>query len=317
MRTLVLWSPYASFLRSPEQPFGIPEATLEKYIEVYRETMGTGDVADLLAPSSANEPGFRAWWARGERLSAGPGYFSRILELFLRTDVRAVLPAIQSPTLVLRRRDDRHIRTGHSRTVADLIPGTRFVELPGDDSTWFAGDTRDLLDEVESFLTGERTSTATNRVLSTVLFTDIVGSTEHAAAIGDAAWTRPSTPTTRLWNATSAVSTGALCSTRAMACSRRSTVPRRDPLRVRDSSAVRDLDLEIRCGLHTGEVEMFDDDVRGIAVHIPRASWRSPGRVKCWCRVRCRRSCSARGSRSPTAAAMCSRVYPTNGPCSP
>jgi hypothetical protein len=100
--------------------------------------------------------------------------------------VRGVLEAIQAPTLVLRRRDDPHVRDGHAQFLVEHIPDARLVELPGSDHEWFSGNTDDVLDAIEEFLTGRRTAIATNRVLATVLFTDIVGSTEKAASIGDA-----------------------------------------------------------------------------------------------------------------------------------
>ena len=269
VRALVLWSPYAHFLRGPEQPYGLPEATFEKYLEEFESAIGTGGIADLLAPSCADDPGFRSWWARGERLAAGPAYFRRILELFLRTDVRPVLSSIQAPTLVLRRRGDRHIRDGHARAIVESLSDARLVEMSGDDSAWFAGETSELLDEMETFLTGERTSTATNRVLSTVLFTDIVGSTERAAAIGDASWATTIDAHDAIvqrhvdsfrGRLVQYTGDGVLATfdgpARAIHCASQ----------IR--TAVRALDLEIRCGLHTGEVEMSGDEMRGIAVHI-------------------------------------------------
>ena len=115
---------------------------------------------------------------------------TRILEVFLRTDVRLVLESIQAPTLILRRRDDWHVRAGHAEHLVEHIPEARLVELPGADHVWFSGDTEELLENIEEFLTGQRSTATTNRVLATVLFTDIVGSTERASAVGDAEWTR-------------------------------------------------------------------------------------------------------------------------------
>ena len=269
VRSLVLWAPFARYVRCPDQNLGMPESTLAKYLDSYLDTVGTGGVVDLLAPSWADDAAKRRWWARGERLAGGPGYFKAILELFLHTDVRPVLESIQAPTLVLHRRGDRHVITEHAKDVAARIPNARLVELDGDDNVWFAGDTDRVLDEIESFFTGARRATPNNRVLSTVLFTDIVESTQRATALGDQAWASVLDAHDRLVerHVTGARGTvvkftgdGALATfdgpARAIDCA----------CAIRD--AVQDLGLTIRAGLHTGEVEMTDGDVHGIAVHV-------------------------------------------------
>jgi class 3 adenylate cyclase len=161
------------------------------------------------------------------------------------------------------------VARGHAHYLAERIPNARLVELDGDDHEWFAGNTDRVLDEIESFLTGGRGAAPTNRVLSTVLFTDIVGSTERAAALGDEAWTTALGAHNRLIEQHVAGSRGAVVKftgdgalatfdgpARAINCA----------CAIRD--AVKDLGLTIRAGLHTGEVEMVDGDVHGIAVHI-------------------------------------------------
>jgi class 3 adenylate cyclase len=247
----------------------MPEPTYIRYINSFGDTAGTGAVADHLAPSWAGDAGKRRWWGRGERLAGGPGYFKAILDLYLRTDVRPAVESIQAPTLLLRRRGDRHVTGGHARYLAERIPQARLVELDGDDDIWFAGDADAVLDEIESFVTGVRAATPTNRVLSTVLFTDIVGSTERAAAVGDKAWAAALDAHNEIVkkHVVSArgelvkfTGDGALATfdgpARAINCA----------CAIRDS--VQDLGLDIRAGLHTGEVEMTDGDVQGIAVHI-------------------------------------------------
>ncbi|MFZ1177061.1 MAG: adenylate/guanylate cyclase domain-containing protein, partial [Mycobacterium sp.] len=189
VRSLVLWSAFARFVRAADYPYGMPEPAFTRYVDSFGDTVGTGAVADNLAPSWAGDAGKRRWWARGERLAGGPGYFKAIFDLYLRTDVRPALDSIQAPTLLLHRRDDRHVAGGHARYLAERIPNARLVEFDGDDDVWFAGDADRVIDEIESFVTGARAATPTNRVLSTVLFTDIVGSTERAEALGDEAWT--------------------------------------------------------------------------------------------------------------------------------
>jgi class 3 adenylate cyclase len=269
VRSLVLWSPFPCFVRTADYPHGMPESALIRYVDSFGETVGTGATTDRLAPSWAGDAGKRRWWARGERLAGGPGYFKAMFDLYLRTDTRPLLDSIQAPTLLLHRRGDRHVNSGHVRFLAERIPNARLVELDGDDHAWFAGDSDRVLDEIESFLTGTRAARPTNRVLSTVLFTDIVGSTERAAALGDEAWTTAlgvhngvveKHVTSARGQIIKFTGDGALATfdgpARAINCARA----------IRD--AVRDLGLDIRAGLHTGEVEVVDRDVHGIAVHI-------------------------------------------------
>lgn len=269
VRSVVLFSPYARYLRAADYPDGMPEPAFTRYVDAFGDTVGTGAVADTLAPSWAGDVGKRRWWARGERLAGGPGYFKAIFNLYLRTDVRPVLDSIQAPTLLLHRRDDRHVSSGHVRYLAERIPQARLVELEGDDNAWFAGDCDRVLGEIESFVTGSRAATPTNRVLSTVLFTDIVGSTERAEALGDEAWTAALDAHNEVvekhvvgarGEVIKFTGDGALATfdgpARAINCA----------CAIRD--AVQDLGLNIRAGLHTGEVEMIGRDVHGIAVHI-------------------------------------------------
>ncbi|MEB4211446.1 adenylate/guanylate cyclase domain-containing protein [Mycobacterium sp. 94-17] len=269
VRSLVLFSPYARFLRADDYPQGMPEPAFSRYVDSFGDTVGTGGVADLLAPSWTGDAGKQRWFTRGERLAGGPGYFKAIFNLFLRTDIRPVLGSIQAPTLVLHRRDDRHVTGGHPRYVAERIPHARLLELDGSDNVWFAGDCDQVLDEIESFVAGSRKATPTSRVLSTVLFTDIVGSTERAEALGDEAWTAALDAHNQVVEKHVAgargdvikfTGDGALATfdgpARAINCA----------CAIRD--AVRDFGLNIRAGLHAGEVEMIGHDVHGIAVHI-------------------------------------------------
>jgi class 3 adenylate cyclase len=269
VRSLVLFGPFASYQRTSDQPFGMPEPVLTKYLDSFERTVGTGRVVDKLAPSWAGDGAKRRWWARNERLSGGPGYFRAILDLYLHSDVSPALESIQVPTLLLHRRGDGHVRAEHASDLAERIPHARLVELEGDDNIWFAGDADRVLDEIESFLTGGRRAAPSNRVLSTVLFTDIVGSTQTAAQLGDVAWTAALADHNRLVERHVAGARGVVVKftgdgalamfdgpARAINCA----------CAIRD--AVEDLGLQIRAGLHTGEVEMADGDVHGIAVHI-------------------------------------------------
>ncbi|MCV7302604.1 adenylate/guanylate cyclase domain-containing protein [Mycobacterium barrassiae] len=269
VRSLVLWSPYAYFLRTPDQPFAIPEHALDNLSDVVGHTAGSGLAIDLLAPSWAKDMAKRRWYGRGERLAGGRGYFRAVSDMFQHTDMRRVLESIQAPTLVLHRRDDRFVVAGHAQYVAERIPHARRVEFEGNDHEWFAGDSERVLDEIGAFLTGARRIRPTNRVLSTVLFTDIVGSTERATALGDEAWGSILAAHNRAIEREALgargkivkfTGDGALATfdgpARAINCA----------CAIRD--AVSDLGLHIRAGLHTGEVEVDDNDVHGIAVHI-------------------------------------------------
>ena len=269
VRSLVLWSPYARYVRAADYPVGLPEALVDRYVDRTGDMMGTGALVDQLAPSWSGDAAKRRWWARGERLCGGPRYFAALLDVWVRIDVRPLLSSIQAPTLLLHRRGDRDVRRDHVVDLAGRIPHARFVEFDGDDNVWFAGDADIVLDEVETFLTGQRAAPPSNRVLATVLFTDIVESTERAAQLGDEAWTKALAAHDRLieqhvtgWRGEVVKFTGdgALATfdgpARAIECA----------CAVRD--AVEEIGLSIRVGLHTGEVEKSDGDVHGIAVHI-------------------------------------------------
>ncbi|MGE2714112.1 adenylate/guanylate cyclase domain-containing protein [Mycolicibacterium litorale] len=269
VRSLVLSNPFARYVRGPDQPFGMPESTLTKYLDAAERAVGSGALVDQLAPSWSGDVVKRRWWGRAERLAGGPAHFRAILELFLHTDVRPTLASIQAPTLLLHRRGDRHVRRDHAVDMAARIAHARRVELDGEDNAWFAGDADRVVDEIESFVTGGRAAAQSNRVLSTVLFTDVVGSTELAAALGDEAWTAMLAAHDRIverevTGARGAVvkftGDGALATfdgpARAISCARAI------------HEGVAELGLRIRAGLHTGEVEVTDGDVHGIAVHI-------------------------------------------------
>jgi class 3 adenylate cyclase len=212
---------------------------------------------------------FRRWFARYERLALGPRMVRAVVAADFDNDLRNVLPAIRVPTLVLHRAGNRFIPVARGRELADHIAGARFVEVAGEDHLFHAGDIDAMLGEIEEFLTGVRSLPEVDRVLATVLFTDIVGSTERAAALGDRAWhelldahhaiVRRELARHR-GRAISFTSDGVLATfdgpARAIRCACALT------------TAVRTLGIEIRAGLHTGEIELAGDDVRGIAVHI-------------------------------------------------
>jgi class 3 adenylate cyclase len=230
---------------------------------------GTGSSLDAFAPSLAGDSDFRAWWGRYERSAGSPGQIRAMAILARSIDIRDILPAVRAPTLFVHRTGDRIAPVEAARAAAALVPGSRFVELPGEDNIIFAGDWRPMIDEIEEFLTGTRRAPALDRVLATVLFTDIVGSTELAARLGDREWrdlldrhdALVRHELTRFGGHEVKVLGDGFLTTfqspgRAVECARAI------------AAAARDLGLEIRAGIHTGEVERRGEDVGGMAVHI-------------------------------------------------
>jgi class 3 adenylate cyclase len=236
----------------------------------------------MYAPSLARDPEASERRAAYFRASASPGAAISIMKMNREIDVRHVLPAIQVPTLILHRAADRAIDVANARYMAERIPGSKLVELAGVDHSYVAGDRDALLDEVEVFLTGARHVREPERVLATVLFTDIVGSTARAAALGDNAWRE-------LLEAFYANAREVLehYRGREVNTSGDGLLAAFDgPARaIRCAGAIRDsvrsLGLEVRCGLHTGECELVGKDLAGIAVHIGArvASVAKPGEV--------------------------------------
>jgi class 3 adenylate cyclase/pimeloyl-ACP methyl ester carboxylesterase len=266
---LVLINAFARFLRTPETPFGIPPESAERYVELYRTIAGSGELVDYLAPTRSSEPAFRRWSARSQRLGAGPGTAAAIYEVFMRTDLSGVLPSIRVPTLVLHREGDQHVRSGHSHFLADRIPDAQLVTLPGDDNEWFSGEIEPLFDEIEQFVTGIRRARRTDRVLATILFTDIVGSTERVAALGDAAWKVLREAHDELLRSHIESFGGQLIETTGDGALATFNGPARAiycACGIRDAAASNG--LSIRAGLHTGEIELMNDGIGGLAVHI-------------------------------------------------
>jgi class 3 adenylate cyclase len=243
--------------------------TPEEFFEAMAAVWGTGEFEHALNPDMPWNEEIRATWARMERLAASPGLVSLMMPLVSELDVRAVLPAIRVPTLVLHHSDDRVVPPEMGKDVADHIEGAKFVELPGRNLYHFVEPWRDSFRVIAEFLTGHQADVADDRVLATVLFTDIVDSTRRAAEMGDRDWHA-------LLDAHDAVvrvqlnrfrgrevntsGDGFLATfdgpQRAIRCA----------MAIRD--AVQSLGIEVRAGLHTGECEIRGDDIGGIAVHI-------------------------------------------------
>jgi pimeloyl-ACP methyl ester carboxylesterase len=266
---LVLYGMMASYTSSPDHPWAPTKEANDVAISTVEATWGRGVAVDRLAPSLAGDDAFRRWWARLERNSLSPGNAAQMYRLNTDIDVRAILGSIRTPTLVLHRRDDAMVPVDAGRYVASRIPGARFVELPGADHLAFVGNSDVFAGEVQAFLTGAPPPPDPERVLTTVVFMDVVGSTERAVVLGDRQWhevldayrvlVRRELERFRGREVDTA-GDGFLATfdgpARAIQCA----------LASRD--AVRRLGIEIRCGLHTGEVELAGDHVAGIAVHI-------------------------------------------------
>ena len=230
---------------------------------------GTGDMQHLQNPDMPWNEEIRATWARLERLSASPGTFARMMPLVAEMDVRALLTTVRVPTLVLHRTDDPFIPPELGKDVADRIPGAKYVGLPGRNMLHFVEPWRDSFQEIAQFLTGQQAEVADDRVLATVLFTDIVDSTRRAAEMGDRDWHA-------LLDAHDAIVRSQLNRFRGREVNTSGDGflamfdgPQRA---IRCAMAIRDavqaLGIQVRAGLHTGECEVRGDDIGGIAVHI-------------------------------------------------
>jgi class 3 adenylate cyclase len=267
--SLVLYGACARWLQSDDYPEGRPREVAEAYGKIWIDGWGSGASLNVLAPSLVKEERFRRWWGRFERYSVRPGMVAPIFETINEIDVRAVLPAIRVPTLILHRRGDRLVDVGNGRYLAAHIPGARYLELPGDDHIYFAGDADALLDEIEEFVTGSRGIHDPDRVLATVMFTDIVRSTEHAARMGDRRWHELINDHDRLMHDQIAVYRGRTIRSTGDGVFAAFDGPAR-AIRCALSAvdAARTLDVEIRAGLHTGECQLAGDDLAGVTVHI-------------------------------------------------
>jgi class 3 adenylate cyclase len=267
---LMLCSTFARTVQSDDLPWGRPAAEREAGLGDFLAEWGTGRRLAVFAPSATHDPEVVKWFGKLERLTASPGSVPAISRLTARYDVRAVLPTIRVPTLVMNRRNDPLIDPRHASYIAERIPGARHVELPpGDSVPAFDGGAALVASEMEEFLTGARPERERERVLATVLFTDIVDSTRQASEIGDRRWRT-------LLERHDAVARGEFARFRGHEVKRTGDGflatfdgPAR-AIRCAEAidRAVAELGLRIRSGLHTGEVELVGDDIAGVAVHI-------------------------------------------------
>jgi class 3 adenylate cyclase/predicted esterase len=266
---MVQYGTFARLGRSEDYPEGIPVEVTRRYWDRIVENWGEPDFIDDWAPSVADDPGAREWWARMLRSGASPGTTRTIGQMYEHLDVRALLPAVRAPTLVLYRSGDRVVPAALSRSVAQGIPGARAVELEGEDHLWIAGDQDAMIDEIEEFVTGRPPAVAADRMLLTVLFADIVRSTDRAAELGDRRWRELLAQFERVVERELARNRGRLVKTTGDGVLATFDGPARAvraALAIRD--AARSLGLELRAGVHTGECEVTASDLAGIAVHL-------------------------------------------------
>jgi class 3 adenylate cyclase len=271
VRALILINTCAHYVREDDYPWGIPKEDLDRYFNAAKAKWGTGSSVAVIAPSKANDPTFREWWARGERLGVGVDEGAANLRAAFEQDVRSLLPTINIPTLVLHRAGTRMIRVGAGRYLAEHIPGAKYVELPGEDHPYYVGDTDALCDEIEEFLTGTRTAPEGDVVTATVLFTDIVASTEQAARLGHRKWealheTHDTTVRACLGRyrgrEIKTIGDGFLATFDATSRAVRAAID--------IVTQAKHIGLDVRAGIHTGEVEVRPNDVVGLPVAITK-----------------------------------------------
>jgi pimeloyl-ACP methyl ester carboxylesterase len=266
---LVQYGTYARMAQAPDYPQGVPVAQLRRMSGQVLKGWGGGDSLRYFAPAESRDPELQAWWARLLRAGTSPAGFRELIEMYEKLDVRAVLPSIRVPSLVLWRRDDFLVPPALSMTVADGIPGAKAVELEGDAHLFLAGDQESLIGEVEEFLTGQRGGPLVERALATVLFTDIVGSTERAASEGDSRWRQLLSEHDRRARRVIEAERGRLVKSIGDGVLASFDGPARAISAARDlRDALVPLELEVRAGVHTGECERIGDDLGGMAVHI-------------------------------------------------
>jgi class 3 adenylate cyclase len=267
---LILYGSFASTTWHEDYPWGQKPEERDIQIDYVVETWGQPSaMAGLVNPEAATDERFLAWWAKWQRHSVSRDAVRSFFDIAAETDVRPVLDAIQVPTLILHRTNSPAVPIENARYLNERIPGSKLVELEGVDYMPFLGDSQALVDEVEEFLTGSRTPRDNERILSTLLFADIVNSTSAATEMGDQRWKElldqlDRRATTEIeWHGGRLVKQlgdGYLAMfdrpAQAVRCA------------ARICREARSMQVQFRCGLHTGEVEIRGEDIGGIAVHI-------------------------------------------------
>jgi class 3 adenylate cyclase len=267
--SLVLYGTYARMTRADDYPEGIPRKALDRFLASVQTDWGGPGAFALWAPSAAGDQEAERHWRRLVRSGTSPAAASALIRMYYDIDVRPALAAVTAPALVLHRADDRVVPAPMARALARDLPGARYVELEGGDHLPWTQDPDTLLDEIEEFVTGTRRAREPERMLATIVFTDIVGSTEHAADAGDREWRRLLERHDELvrrhlsryrGREIKQLGDGFLAAfdgpARAVECA------------AAIADGVRPLGIEVRAGVHTGECEVRNGDLAGMAVHI-------------------------------------------------
>jgi class 3 adenylate cyclase/pimeloyl-ACP methyl ester carboxylesterase len=268
---LILVNAIAHLPQHADYPIGAPPQVREELSRQYLEQHGTtGAMLELTAPSVANDLRFRNWWTKYQRLAVPRGLVKTTFDWFGEVDARAALPLISAPTLVIGRRDARYHRPEYAEYLAANIRGSTLKLLDGADTIPFhAGDFAPVLDEVAEFLTGKPALAPSERVLATVLFTDIVGSTSVASSLGDQRWLDLLAEHNRIVRMQLARYRGREIKMTGDGCIATFEGPARAVACAHDIVALtRAVGLEVRAGIHTGEVEFRAGDIGGVGVHI-------------------------------------------------
>jgi class 3 adenylate cyclase/pimeloyl-ACP methyl ester carboxylesterase len=268
---LVLINSFAHYVREEDYPWGFPRADMAEILDAFKEERDTGGFLQAIAPSRSADERFRSWWARAQRLAISAEQEARGFRTIAERDHRPILGSVSVPTLVMHREGDRFIRLGAGEYLAEHIPGARFVVLPGADHVHFSGDVDTIVDEIEEFVTGVRGGAEGDVVTATVLFTDVAGSTEHQVRIGQRAWSSLTDQHDALVRAALARYRGHEVKTigdsflatfdatgRALSCA------------TEILASAEEIGLQLRAGLHTGDVEVRGDDIGGLAVTIAK-----------------------------------------------
>lgn len=279
---LVLIDSYAHYAREPDYPVGPSADELQGRLDVAREVWGTGALLGVLAPSKAQDDQLSQRIARYERHGLSPDTIVEVTRGLCSEDVRALLPMLSVPTLVLHHGDGQFITADAGRYLGDAIPGATFVEMPGADQLFFVGEIDALVDQIEEFLTGTHQGAEGDVVTKTILFTDIVSSTEQSARLGHRRWTALSDEHDAMVRATLARQRGQEVKTIGdgfLAAFDATTRAVRAAIEV--VTAAESMGLGVRAGVHTGEVEVRPDDVVGLTVAIAKrvCDLAGPGQV--------------------------------------
>ena len=266
---LIVWGGYARVTRAPGYEHGFPPEALDTWTAQMDREWGGPVGLEAFAPSRAGDPETERWWARLLRSGTSPRSVAALMQMYKELDVRHVLPVISAPTLILHRAEDRVVPIELGRYLAEHIPGAKFIEVSGRDHLMFTEGGDEVTGEVEEFLTGTRQARPPERVLATVLFTDIVGSTSHAARLGDQRWRELLDRHDSLVRSEVERYHGQLVNTTGDGVLATFDGPARAiECGAEIVNGVRVLGIEVRAGLHSGECERRNGDVGGVAVHI-------------------------------------------------